>query len=307
MKQLTKGDTVGIISVSSPVSKDVLLKSIDYLERVGFVVKTSKNVLADKGYMAGSIKQRVDDFHEMLKDKEVKAIFCSYGGTSAIQLLPYIDYNLFRNNPKIFVGLSDPSILSIALNSKTNIPTFHGPTGYNFGEAGMTNYTEKYFLKALTNTTPLGLISESKWQSLKKGESEGIIIGGNLSIIQSLLGTSFEPDWTNKILFWEDLFVEPHIIDSILTQFKIIGVFDKIKGMIIGTLVECNEEEFEINESINDIIIRITKEYSFPIISNVDLGHTDDKLTIPIGTKIKMVSNNTSNEINFIESPFLNE
>ena len=307
MKQLTKGDTVGIISVSSPVSKDVLLKSIDYLEKVGFEVKTGKNVLANNGYMAGSIKQRTDDFHEMLKDKDVKAIFCSYGGTSAIQLLSYIDYNLFKKKSKIFVGLSDPSILSIALNSKTKIPTFHGPTGYNFGEGGMTNYTEKYFLKALTNKTPLGIISESKWQSIKEGENEGVIIGGNLSVIQSLLGTSYEPDWTNKILFWEDLFVEPHVIDSILTQFEIMGIFDKIKGMIIGTLVECNEEEFEINESINDIVLRITKNYSFPIISNVDLGHTDDKLTIPIGTKINMVSNNTHNEINFIESPFSNE
>ncbi len=307
MKQLTKGDTVGIISVSSPVSKDVLLKSIDYLEKVGFIVKTGKNVLANKGYMAGSIKQRIDDFHEMLQDKEVKAIFCSYGGTSAIQLLSFIDYKLFINNPKIFVGLSDPSILSIALNTKTNIPTFHGPTGYNFGEGGMTSYTEKYFLKALTQNKPFGKISETKWESLKEGVNEGIIIGGNLSVIQSLLGTSYEPDWTNKILFWEDLFVEPHVIDSILTQFKIKGIFDKINGMIVGTLVECNEEEFEINESINDIIIRITKEYSFPIISNVNLGHTDDKLTIPIGTKIKMISNNARNELIFLESPFSND
>ena len=304
MKQLKKGDTVGIISVSSPVSKNVLQKSIEYLENIGFAVKTGKNVLASNGYMAGSIEQRIEDFHNMLKDNTVKAIFCSYGGTSAIQLLPYIDYNLFKDNPKIFVGLSDPSILSIALNTKTNIPTFHGPTGYNFGEGGMTQYTENYFLKVLTNNAPLGIISESKWECIKDGKSEGIVIGGNLSILQTLLGTEYEPDWENKILFWEDLFVEPHIIDSILTQFKISGIFDKINGMIIGTLVECNEEEFEITESITDIIKRITKEYSFPIISNVDLGHTDNKLTIPIGTKITMLSNDNRNEINFTESPF---
>ena len=304
MKQLKKGDTVGIISVSSPVSKNVLQKSIEYLENIGFAVKTGKNVLASNGYMAGSIEQRIEDFHNMLKDNTVKAIFCSYGGTSAIQLLPYIDYNLFKDNPKIFVGLSDPSILSIALNTKTNIPTFHGPTGYNFGEGGMTQYTENYFLKVLTNNAPLGIISESKWECIKDGKSKGIVIGGNLSILQTLLGTEYEPDWENKILFWEDLFVEPHIIDSILTQFKISGIFDKINGMIIGTLVECNEEEFEITESITDIIKRITKEYSFPIISNVDLGHTDNKLTIPIGTKITMLSNDNRNEINFTESPF---
>jgi len=304
MKQLKKGDTVGIISVSSPVSKNVLQKSIEYLENIGFAVKTGKNVLASNGYMAGSIEQRIEDFHNMLKDNTVKAIFCSYGGTSAIQLLPYIDYNLFKDNPKIFVGLSDPSILSIALNTKTNIPTFHGPTGYNFGEGGMTQYTENYFLKVLTNNAPLGIISESKWECIKDGKSEGIVIGGNLSILQTLLGTEYEPDWENKILFWEDLFVEPHIIDSILTQFKISGIFDKINGMIIGTLVECNEEEFEITESITDIIKRITKEYSFPIISNVDLGHTDNKQTIPIGTKITMLSNDNRNEINFTESPF---
>lgn len=305
LKVLSKGDTIGIISVSSPVEKEVVDKTVKYFEDLGYKTKLGKNILASNGYMAGSIEQRVFDLHSMFKDPTVNAIICAWGGTSANQLLQYINYGLISNNPKIFVGLSDPSVLSLAISTKSKIPTFHGPTGYNFGATNLTPYTEKYFFKALSRIEPIGLIEElSKREIIKEGTVEGEIIGGNLTLLQTIIGTPYEPDWNNKILFWEDLFVELHTIDLILTQFDNAGIFAKIKGMVIGKLVECNEEEYTINESFSELIERLTKRYNFPILYNVDLGHSDDKITIPIGVKCKMVLEDKTIQLEIIESPF---
>lgn len=287
-KRLSKGDTVGLVSVSSPVEKSVVERSARYLNGLGFNVVLGRNIGAKKGYMAGFPEERVSDLHEMFERKDVKAIFCSYGGTSANQLLKLIDYALIRRNPKIFIGMSDPLVIVLAIHSLASLITFHGPTGYNFGEGGMTPFTEEYLLKAITMPEPLGTMTDSKWKILKRGKSEGRIIGGNLTLLQSILGTPYEPDWDGAILFWEDLFVEYHTIDLILTQFEQVGIFRKIRGMIVGTLVECKETEYDIDETLEEVILRLTRGYDFPIVLNVDLGHTDDKITIPVGVKVKM-------------------
>lgn len=300
---LKKGDKVGLISVSSPVKREVVYKSVKYLEKLGFSVELGKHIFDDIGYMAGTAEDRAQDLNEMFENDDIKAIFVAYGGTSANQMLPYIDYDLINKNPKIFVGLSDSSILSLAIYSKSKIVTFHGPTGYNFGESGMTKYTEKYFLKALCDPNPLGEIEElSKWIAIREGCAEDEIVGANLTLLQTLIGTPYEPNWNDKILFWEDLFVEYHTIDLILTHLKIAGVFDKIKGMVIGKLVECEEKEYTMKETFEEMILRLTKEYNFPILYNVDLGHTDDKITIPIGIKVKLEITGDAKKLVFMES-----
>jgi muramoyltetrapeptide carboxypeptidase len=300
---LKKGDKVGLISVSSPVKREVVDRSVKYLEKLGFSIELSKHIFDDIGYMAGTAEDRAQDLNEMFENDDIKAIFVAYGGTSANQMLPYIDYDLINKKPKIFVGLSDSSILNLAIYSKSNIVTFHGPTGYNFGESGMTKYTEKYFLKVLFDPNPLGEIEElSKWITIREGRAEGEIIGANLTLLQSLIGTPYEPNWNDKILFWEDLFVEYHTIDLILTHLRLAGVFDKIKGMIIGKLVECEEKEYTMKETFEDMILRLTKGYNFPILYNVDLGHTDDKITIPIGVKTKLEITSDAKKLIFTES-----
>lgn len=302
---LKKGDKVGLISVSSPVKKQVVEKSISYLNDIGLEVECGKNIFSNFGYMAGSPSMRADDLHYMFKNNEIRAIFCANGGTSANQILPILDYELIKQYPKIFVGLSDPCSVAIAINSKTDMVTFHGPTGYNFGESGMTSFTEKYFIKSLMGNKPLGeIIDKVDWNGLKYGEATGGIIGGNMTILQSLIGTPYEPNWEGKILFWEDLFVEFHTIDLILNQFKQAGIFDKISGMIIGELVECQESEYESPESFEEMIERIFHEYNFPILSNVSLGHTDDKITIPMGVEVNLKIDNENINFMFNESSF---
>ena len=301
-KTLRLGDTVSLVSVSSPVPEDVIEASRDYLLSLGLNVVVGKNVGKRFGYMAGTIQDRIHDLHTAFYDENISAIFCAYGGTSSNQILPYIDYSLIRKNNKIFMGLSDSSSISLAIYAKSNCISFHGPTGYNFGQEGMSAYTEKYFKKVLFSSDPLGTIeTDNDWVAIKKGFAEGEVIGANLSIIQSLIGTPFEPDWRKKILFWEDLFMEYHTIDLILTQLKIAGILHQIAGMVIGKLVECKEEEYETDETFEEIISRICQDSNFPILSNVNLGHTKDKISIPIGTRAKLLVGETIN-FEFTES-----
>ena len=302
-KPLRIGDTVGLVSVSSPVAKETVDKSVEYLAKLGYSVELGNHILQNEGHMAGTVEQRSLDLNEMFRRDDIKAVFCAYGGTSANQILPYIDYGLIRTKPKIFVGVSDSSILAIAIYTKSGIVTFYGPTGYNFGEAGMTEYTEMYFLRALCNPEPLSEIEElSPWITIREGSTEGEILGGNLSLLQSLMGTQYEPDWEDKIMFWEDLFVEYHTIDLILTHLDLAGVFKKIKGMVIGRLVGCEEQEYKTKETFEDMIRRILAKYDFPILYNVDLGHTDDKITIPIGITVRLDLSSNGAKLTFTES-----
>lgn len=270
---------------------------------MGFKVELGKNVLASNGYMAGSIEERLEDLYGMFKNPNVKAVFCSNGGTSAIQLVDKINYELIKANPKIFVGLSDPSVLVLSIFKKANLVTFNGPTGYNFGEGGVTPYTEKYFLSAIMKDGTLGKIKEiSEWKIIKEGRLEGEIVGGNILSLQSLIGTPYLPDFRGKILFWEMINMDNSDMDFLLSHYKLSGVFDEIKGMIIGGLSQYIHRD-EDSETFEEMIKRIFKEYNFPILYNVDLGHTDNKITIPLGIKVEIIATNEEKALIFKESP----
>ncbi len=299
---LTAGDTVSLVSLSSPVSQEIVQRSAEYLNSLGFKVILAENIYSRQGYMAGSPQERVEDLHAMFGNKEVKAIFCAYGGTSANQLLPLIDYDLISSNNKVFMALSDPSVLAVAIYAKTGIVTFHGPTGYNFARK-MTPYTERYFLRSFTSVEPLGSVEElSEWIIIKEGTTQGKVVGCNLTLLQSLVGTPYEPDWAGKILFWEDLFLEYHAIDLIINHLAMTGILDKIEGMIVGKLVGCEEKEYESNETFEQLMSRLFSRYKFPIVCNVDLGHTDDKITIPLGIEVKLDLHKEKKRIVFLES-----
>lgn len=138
--------------------------------------------------------------------------------------------------------------------------------------------------KALTRPEPIGAVEQVTSKNiLRPGHARGRLVGGNLSSLQVLLGTSYEPEWAGRILFWEDIFEEPHNLDTKLMHMRTVGVFDKIAGMIVGTLVECEEREFDGVPSVAEIVLHHAKGYEFPILHEVNIGHTRDKLTIPLG------------------------
>lgn len=303
-KHLKQGDTIGIVTCSSPEPnwhEERFEKGLDIIKEMGFRVVIGENAFKKRTYMAGTGRERAEDINKMFADPKIDAIICAGGGVSANRVVPYLDFDLIAKNPKIFMGISNPAILLNAIFSKTGLVTFHGPTIiWDFGsEKGLNQYTKKYLLRALTDdTTAIGRITPSyEWKIFKDGKGKGLLMGGHLTTIQSVLGTVYSPDWENSIFFWEEVNKEPHIIDAMLTHFKLAGVFDKISGMIIGELVNCEEKKYPEALKIEEIIEDICGDYDFPILYGVKLGHTVEKITTPIGVMATLELHN--GKINF--------
>ncbi len=286
--KLSKGDTIGIVTPSEPITEEKLSryeKGIDELKVRGFRIKVGEYALGNKdNYVASSDSERAEDINRMFKDPEVKAILCTTGGYNSNGVLPHLDYQAIAKNPKIFVGLSDPTAIINAIHKKTGLVTFHGPSVMSDYGKGIQPYTEESFNLTVMNIDCIGDIKPfSEWEVLKDGKARGKLIGGNLSTLQLLIGTEYEPEWNGAILFWEDIGVEPHNLENKLLQFKQAGILDRIAGMIVGRCVDCEEKSYKRPLTIQQVVKKTCEEYSFPIIYNVDLGHTREKITIPIG------------------------
>jgi len=304
-KKLLKGDVIGIISPASAVDDEKLIQSgIKYLEGLGYRTKLGKNVGKVRGYLAGTDEERVEDIHQMFGDKSVKAIFCLRGGYGAFRLLDKINYKLLRNNPKIFVGFSEITALQMTFLHKANLITFAGPMLIPNFLKEVSTYTEENFWRLITSTKKLGVVKLPELdnlQSLNLGIAAGRLIGGNLAVFASLLGTKYLPVLNNKILFLEDISEPPYKIDRMLNQLRLSKVFNKIRGVILGSFSDCiepysNKKTLTIDEVWSDYFRGI----DCPVIHSFPHGHIKDLVTLPIGTRIKL--NATKCYIEFTES-----
>lgn len=298
--KLKTGDVVGVISPSTPVfSKQGLSRGFKVLESLGFKPKLGPKALeVHANYQAGTREDRLHDLHAMFLDDEVKAVFCTGGGYASIQLLPDIDWEIIEKNPKIFVGYSDITVILTAMWEKTGLITFHGPTveaglSSDLGASKGKKFTLKNFKDVLTKGNVGRLNGFTEWKALKQGRAEGTLIGGNLDVLLSLMGTTYEPKWDGKILFWEDVDLTIEDIDNYLWQLRVARVFKKIEGMVVGKITDLKSIEEETEKwanldqppTIENIILKATEGYNFPIIYGVDFGHDVPSLTLPVGAK----------------------
>lgn len=293
-KRLKAGDKIGLVTLSAPEASENpgrVEMGIERLKELGFSVELGRYALsADKGYLAAAPELLAQDLNDMFKDSSIAGVICTGGGTNANRLLPYIDYAAIRQNPKALVGVSNPTVVLNAITARTGLVSFHGPVlVWNFGGDTFPAYTMDAFEKAVMTTGVIGDLPRSgNWSFLKDGKAAGVLYGGNLWSLQSLLGTPFEPEWEGALLFWEDIAKEPKRVDAMLTHLKLAGVLDKISGMVVGELVLCDPQGPSL--SIDEIILELTAEYKFPVLTGVRLGHTDDKLTLPIGARASIDS-----------------
>lgn len=304
---LKKGDTVGFFSSSSPTNQIAINKMINYFESRGYKTIVAPHTLVDLGFMAGTPKMKTDDLHYLVKNDNVKIIITASGGTSSLQMLPYIDYKLIAKHPKIICGLSDPTTILNSISHLSGVPTFHGPNGVSFGESDPTQFSESNWWNIVTNNLqlPFEYPVQDKIKVLKKCEKgvEGEIFGGNLGMLCFMMGSKYFPNMKGKILFIEEIFKNYYQIDNMLNQLKNAGVFNQIVGLIVGENYECKEANFpQHKESYEEVLLRNLGEFDFPIIYNVPLGHTEDKITIPIGIKVRMETNPGS--IKLVSTPF---
>lgn len=301
-ERLKIGDTIGIIAPSRPVinNKEEINAGIKILEEKGFKVKLGKNLYKRSYYSAGSPKERASDLNAMFKDKKVKAIICATGGITSNQLLDIIDYEAIEKNPKIFLGYSDITTLLLSIHKKTGVITFHGT---DLCDLSKLNRKSKDFLFDMLMGKESQYTLPSEMSVLKEGRAKGKLLGGNLILSNSLLGTKYLPSYSGAIWFWEVLGESPASLDQKLHHFKLSGNLEKISAIIIGNLSGCKDKRHkEDNRPIKEIVLELTKEYDFPIIKVSYFGHDISNFyTFPIGISSEI--NTASGEFRILESP----
>ena len=291
-ERLKKGDTIGIIAPSNPITeryKEYLNNSIKIFENMGFNIKLSPNIYKNTWGYSATPEEKASDINDMFADKEVKAIISAMGGDNSFNCLGLIDYENIKKNPKIICGYSDATNYLEAIYTKTRLITYHHLEMVDLGKKLNREFELKQFKKTLIDGTIGNIDKNSQYKVLKKGCTEGIIVGGNVPSIVTLLNTEYFPDLTDKILFLEvySKTTNFELTDRYIGLLKYHGVFDKIKGLWIGHYDADTE-----NTKIEDIFMRHLKEFDFPIIKCDDFGHDCDKIVIPIGAKVKFDANN---------------
>lgn len=304
-KKLQKNDTIGIISPgSSPDDLSKIEDGVKYLENLGYNVEIGKNVGKTNGYLAGNDNERLNDLHYMFQKREIKAIFCLRGGYGSCRLLDKIDFNIIKKNPKIFVGYSDITALHLAIFKKTNLITFAGPMIASDFLEGLNEKAEEFFWSMMTSSKKIGRIKsigDREIQSLRKGKSHGTLLGGNLSVLTSLLGSDFIPKFDKNILLLEETCEPPYKIDRMFNQLRLAGIFQKTAGVILGSFNNCHEENSEkYTYTLGEVIQAYLGNSKKPVIYNLSHGHIKEILTLPIGLKVKL--NADRNYIEFTES-----
>jgi muramoyltetrapeptide carboxypeptidase len=304
-KALQPGDTIGVIAPSSYASDPVKLAlGPKTIEHFGLKIKWGQHAKKRYGYLSGTIEERLADLHEMFADPEVKGVFCLRGGYGSPQLLDRIDYSLIRRNPKVFAGYSDITALHLAIHRHAGLVTFHSPVVLS----KFTEWSQDHFRRSVfTMESPRTIQNPPEKnplrpahpvRAIRPGKAKGALIGGNLTLISSLMGTPHEIDTRGKIFFFEDVGEEPYRIDRMLTQLRLAGKLDHAAGIIAGECVDCNPKEFrpgfESTFSLNEVFDQILGSLRIPVLSGLLIGHTDDQATLPLGIEAEFDTNDGS-------------
>ncbi len=291
---LKPGDTVGLITPATPVANPESLQTVARtVEYFGLRAKWGKNVGKKAGYFGNPVEGRLEDLHEMFRDPVVRGVLAISGGYGASQLLDRIDYDLIKKNPKVFIGYSDITALHLAIFKKTDLVTFHGPNLLS----EFTDYTQQIFRKALFEAKPIGSITnppetnklrpKHKLRTIRSGKATGRLIGGNLTLISTTMGTPYEIDTRGAILMLEDIGEEPYRIDRMLTQLRLAGKLEQAAGIVFGECVDCTPSEYKpfvaAGFSLGEALDNLLGGLKIPVLSGLTFGHTADQLTFPFG------------------------
>lgn len=290
-KLLKEGDTIGVVATSSPCNEEKLAK-VNELVQWGFHVKIGETCYQNYGgYLAGTPEERASEVNAMFADPEIDAIMCLRGGYGSPQILPLLDYELIKQNPKLFIGYSDITALHAALGQKANLATVHAFMASVGVESEVDECSKESFLRAVTSREPLGYMQNpagEEMQCLVEGSASGPIVGGNLTLISTLMGTPYELDTRGKILFLEDVGEEPYRVDRMLTQLALAGKFDDAAGILIGTWTNCEPVKYPNSFEILDVVRNIIVPYNKPTIWNLQSGHGSYNLALPFGVRSTM-------------------
>ena len=286
---LKPGDTIAISSPAGAVWDAAQVETFsNILKGFGFKVVLGKTLSEKYGYFAGTDELRAGELNSLFADKSIKGIFCMKGGWGCARLLDKLDFELIKRNPKILIGFSDITTLLVAITAKTGLVTFHGPVG----NSGWNAWTSSVFKSVVMNNDGLPLFlnpsTEEPFVTIHPGKARGELIGGNLTVIASLMGTMYLPDWKGKILFLEEVKEEPYSIDRLLTQLKLCGVLDAISGFVFGRCAKCLAEEPQKAFTFQEVLSQHLKPLGIPAFYGAMIGHIENKLTVPLGIQAEI-------------------
>lgn len=296
-RRLVRGDTVGLVAPASNSLEDEGIRiSLDLIRSLGFNVKQGAHLFDRQQYLAGEDRARADDVNTMFADDNVDAIFCLRGGYGTPRILPFLDYDLIRNRPKVLLGMSDITGILTAIHTKTGVVGFHGPNA----SGSFSDYSLSEFKKVLVQPTPTTLIGaappfeagegrvdkSNRLTHITGGTAKGRLIGGNLTLISVLMGTEFEPDFRDRIVFLEDVHEAPYRIDRMLTQLRLAGKLQEAAGIVFGKFTDSDTDgnTFSLEEVFRDR----TADLGIPVVRGLMIGHVREQTVVPIGIEAEL-------------------
>lgn len=306
-KRLKAGDTVAVIAPASGTSREAFDKALQNLANLGLKTKVGKAARGLKGFLSATDKERLDDLHAAFADKDAAAVWCVRGGYGAARLLPAIDYDLIRKNPKILIGYSDITALHLAIWQKTGLVTFHGPVG----TSELSDYTKKHLTNALFSPSAPYKIELSdynkaqesnlfKTETIVGGKARGRLIGGNLSLLAALAGTPYAlRDLKGKILFIEDVGEQPYRIDRMLTQLRQSADLRSLAAVALGVFEDCNPRAKD-TQTLIDVVKDRLGDLGIPVVYGLSFGHIRDQFTLSVGIEAELDATNAT--MTFLET-----
>ncbi len=279
---LKKGDKVMIVSTARKVSEAEIRPAVEVLNKWGLIVVLGENLYGENDQFSGTTEERIKDMQRALDDEMVKAVFCARGGYGTVKIIDELDFTRFIEFPKWIVGYSDVTVMHNHINENFKLQTLHATMPINFSSntnESIDSLRETLFGKELSY--------EFDGHELnRKGNAEGILVGGNLSIIYSLTGTDSQLTTTGKILFMEDLDEYLYHVDRMMVNLQRAGILKGLSGLIVGGMSDMNDNEIPYGKSAVEIIVDAVKEYDYPVCFGFNAGHLDDNMTLIMGERV---------------------
>jgi len=293
---LQRGDTIGIVAPSYSPREGWLTRGVKALERAGFNVLLDAELMTLRRFLRKEDERRADNFMSMWVDPRVKAVIGGTGGYGAVRMLPHLEPEVFRLNPKSFVGYSDVTALHLWLNRRAGLRTFHGPTVDDL-VPGTRDPTLASLLTALTTPRPNIRMGRGVTRAVRPGHAVGRLVGGNLSLVQQSIGTPYEIPVDDAILFLEETKDPMSVVDERLLHLRASGLLPRVRGIVFGhlSLDRSEEDEFE------DFVLDLVSDLDVPVLMDFPAGHEIPNLTLPLGTEVELVVEGESGWIQYHE------
>jgi muramoyltetrapeptide carboxypeptidase len=281
---------IGVVAPAWSFDKERFMEGVKTLEGLGFGVRYDQGIFDEFWSMAGHDRERAQQITDMFSDPEIRCILCANAGYGSIRTLPFIDKKVIHDNPKVFIGYSDITILLAYLQQVARMVVFHGPVVAGEIRPDMNPLNTEYLLRTIGETKPLGTLTFPDMEGVQGGISRGVLVGGNLSMLISSLGTPYELDLRHRVLFLEEIGESMEVIDNYLMQLKLSGKLTQIRGLIIGRMLDCTDSSGK-RYQITDVVRDIFRDHRIPILSGFPSGHRlpgQLNITLPLGIMVTL-------------------